>query len=156
MLCPAEPSWPPLAAGLSCVPLIASASLTPAHLSLQTKPVDPAVDGGAQVQQAVNIECVSDFTEAPVLNIQFRWVRGRSRHCRGAGPAARRPAAQELLVRVLPRCMLGVPRPTRRLAVSGMFALLPCLFCCFSATSRVSEQAALLGICKVRFWKSTL
>lgn len=44
-----------------------------ASLSLQTKPVDPTVDGGAQVQQAVNIECVSDFTEAPVLNIQFRY-----------------------------------------------------------------------------------
>uniref|UniRef100_G1PSY1 AP-2 complex subunit alpha n=1 Tax=Myotis lucifugus TaxID=59463 RepID=G1PSY1_MYOLU len=43
------------------------------HLSLQTKPVDPTVDGGAQVQQVVNIECVSDFTEAPVLNIQFRY-----------------------------------------------------------------------------------
>lgn len=48
------------------------AALTRAHLSLQTKPVDPTVDGGAQVQQVVNIECVSDFTEAPVLNIQFR------------------------------------------------------------------------------------
>ncbi|XP_027809461.1 AP-2 complex subunit alpha-2 isoform X4 [Marmota flaviventris] len=40
---------------------------------IQTKPVDPTVDGGAQVQQVVNIECVSDFTEAPVLNIQFRY-----------------------------------------------------------------------------------
>ncbi|CAK7308777.1 AP-2 complex subunit alpha-2 [Vulpes lagopus] len=49
------------------------ASLTHTHLSLQTKPVDPTVDGGAQVQQVVNIECVSDFTEAPVLNIQFRY-----------------------------------------------------------------------------------
>ncbi|KAF6102042.1 adaptor related protein complex 2 subunit alpha 2 [Phyllostomus discolor] len=48
-------------------------ALTRAHLSLQTKPVDPTVDGGAQVQQVVNIECVSDFTEAPVLNIQFRY-----------------------------------------------------------------------------------
>lgn len=37
------------------------------------------MDGGAQVQQAVNIECVSDFTEAPVLNIQFRW-EPRPRH----------------------------------------------------------------------------
>ncbi|KAJ8795566.1 hypothetical protein J1605_002328 [Eschrichtius robustus] len=54
-------------------PLAEAASLTHAHLSLQTKPVDPTVDGGAQVQQAVNIECVSDFTEAPVLNIQFRY-----------------------------------------------------------------------------------
>ncbi|XP_077915226.1 AP-2 complex subunit alpha-2 [Halichoerus grypus] len=43
------------------------------NLSLQTKPVDPTVDGGAQVQQVVNIECASDFTEAPVLNIQFRY-----------------------------------------------------------------------------------
>lgn len=41
-------------------------------LNLQTKPVDPTVDGGAQVQQVVNIECVSDFMEAPILNIQFR------------------------------------------------------------------------------------
>uniref|UniRef100_A0A8C5UUS3 AP-2 complex subunit alpha n=1 Tax=Microcebus murinus TaxID=30608 RepID=A0A8C5UUS3_MICMU len=48
-------------------------SLTRTHLNLQTKPVDPTVDGGAQVQQVVNIECVSDFTEAPVLNIQFRY-----------------------------------------------------------------------------------
>ncbi|GAB0190065.1 AP-2 complex subunit alpha-2 [Grus japonensis] len=40
-------------------------------LNLQTKPVDPTVDGGAQVQQVVNIECVSDFMEAPILNIQF-------------------------------------------------------------------------------------
>ncbi|KAK1161834.1 hypothetical protein AOXY_G19490 [Acipenser oxyrinchus oxyrinchus] len=35
--------------------------------------VDPAVDGGAQVQQILNIECVSDFMEAPILNIQFRY-----------------------------------------------------------------------------------
>ncbi|MEJ1273628.1 hypothetical protein NN561_004497 [Cricetulus griseus] len=48
-------------------------SLMHSHLNLQTKPVDPTVDGGAQVQQVVNIECVSDFTEAPVLNIQFRY-----------------------------------------------------------------------------------
>lgn len=53
-------------------PSVDTASLTHTHLSLQTKPVDPTVDGGAQVQQVVNIECVSDFTEAPVLNIQFR------------------------------------------------------------------------------------
>ncbi|XP_060625006.1 AP-2 complex subunit alpha-2 isoform X1 [Anolis sagrei] len=42
-------------------------------LNLQTKPVDPTVEGGAQVQQIVNIECISDFMEAPVLNIQFRY-----------------------------------------------------------------------------------
>uniref|UniRef100_A0A8C8YY27 AP-2 complex subunit alpha n=1 Tax=Prolemur simus TaxID=1328070 RepID=A0A8C8YY27_PROSS len=55
------------------VPRCGLDSLTRTHLNLQTKPVDPTVDGGAQVQQVVNIECVSDFTEAPVLNIQFRY-----------------------------------------------------------------------------------
>ncbi|KAG8515717.1 AP-2 complex subunit alpha-2, partial [Galemys pyrenaicus] len=48
-------------------------SLREAPAGLQTKPVDPTVDGGAQVQQAISIECVSDFTEAPVLNVQFRY-----------------------------------------------------------------------------------
>nr|XP_033784157.1 AP-2 complex subunit alpha-2 isoform X2 [Geotrypetes seraphini] len=43
------------------------------NLNLQTKPVDPTVDGGAQVQQVVNIECITDFIEAPILNIQFRY-----------------------------------------------------------------------------------
>lgn len=43
------------------------------RLNLQTKPVDPTVEGGAQVQQVVNIECILDFMEAPVLNIQFRY-----------------------------------------------------------------------------------
>uniref|UniRef100_A0AAQ6A9B4 AP-2 complex subunit alpha n=1 Tax=Amphiprion ocellaris TaxID=80972 RepID=A0AAQ6A9B4_AMPOC len=33
----------------------------------------PIIEGGAQVQQILNIECVSDFTDAPVLNIQFRY-----------------------------------------------------------------------------------
>ncbi|CAB1339311.1 unnamed protein product [Coregonus sp. 'balchen'] len=36
-------------------------------------PADPTVDGGAQLQQILNIECVSDFVDAPVLNIQFRY-----------------------------------------------------------------------------------
>ncbi|KAM4721040.1 AP-2 complex subunit alpha-2 isoform 1-T1 [Rhinophrynus dorsalis] len=43
------------------------------YLNLQSKPVEPTVDGGAQVQQVVNIECVQEFVEAPVLNIQFRY-----------------------------------------------------------------------------------
>uniref|UniRef100_A0AAY4BHL0 AP-2 complex subunit alpha n=1 Tax=Denticeps clupeoides TaxID=299321 RepID=A0AAY4BHL0_9TELE len=36
-------------------------------------PADPMVEGGAQLQQTLNIECLSDFVEAPVLNIQFRY-----------------------------------------------------------------------------------
>ncbi|KAM9302192.1 AP-2 complex subunit alpha-2-like [Gastrophryne carolinensis] len=42
-------------------------------LNLQSKPVEPTVEGGAQLQQVVNIECTDDFVEAPVLNIQFRY-----------------------------------------------------------------------------------
>uniref|UniRef100_A0A672IDX6 AP-2 complex subunit alpha n=1 Tax=Salarias fasciatus TaxID=181472 RepID=A0A672IDX6_SALFA len=40
---------------------------------VHAKAVDPVIEGGAQVQQILNIECVSDFTDAPVLNIQFRY-----------------------------------------------------------------------------------
>uniref|UniRef100_A0A8C6XKX6 AP-2 complex subunit alpha n=1 Tax=Naja naja TaxID=35670 RepID=A0A8C6XKX6_NAJNA len=38
-----------------------------------TKAVEPLVEGGAQVQQVLNIECLSDFTEAPLINIKFRY-----------------------------------------------------------------------------------
>ncbi|XP_041093672.1 AP-2 complex subunit alpha-1 isoform X2 [Polyodon spathula] len=43
------------------------------QLNLQTKPVAPLVDGGAQEQQVLNIECLSEFTEAPQINIKFRY-----------------------------------------------------------------------------------
>uniref|UniRef100_UPI0037E72B4E AP-2 complex subunit alpha-2-like isoform X2 n=1 Tax=Semicossyphus pulcher TaxID=241346 RepID=UPI0037E72B4E len=43
------------------------------QLNVHTKAVDPVIEGGAQMQQILNIECVSDFTDAPVLNIQFRY-----------------------------------------------------------------------------------
>uniref|UniRef100_A0AAY5EVW5 AP-2 complex subunit alpha n=1 Tax=Electrophorus electricus TaxID=8005 RepID=A0AAY5EVW5_ELEEL len=42
-------------------------------LNVQLKPVDPLVEGGAQVQQVINIECLSDFSDAPLLNIKFRY-----------------------------------------------------------------------------------
>ncbi|XP_044043328.1 AP-2 complex subunit alpha-2 isoform X2 [Siniperca chuatsi] len=43
------------------------------QLNVHAKTVDPIIEGGAQVQQILNIECVSDFTDVPVLNIQFRY-----------------------------------------------------------------------------------
>ncbi|XP_037694150.1 AP-2 complex subunit alpha-2 isoform X3 [Choloepus didactylus] len=58
---------------LSFTPTLLCSDGLRANLHLQTKPVDPTVDGGAQVQQVVNIECLSDFTDAPVLSIQFRY-----------------------------------------------------------------------------------
>jgi len=42
------------------------------QLNVQTKPVEPLVEGGAQIQQVLNIECITDFSEAPLLNIKFR------------------------------------------------------------------------------------
>ncbi|KAG8006647.1 AP-2 complex subunit alpha-1, partial [Nibea albiflora] len=41
-------------------------------LNVQTKPVEPLVEGGAQIQQVLNIECLTDFSDAPLLNIKFR------------------------------------------------------------------------------------
>ncbi|XP_039365889.1 AP-2 complex subunit alpha-1 isoform X2 [Mauremys reevesii] len=43
------------------------------QLNIQPKAVEPLVEGGAQVQQVLNIECLSDFTLAPLLNIKFRY-----------------------------------------------------------------------------------
>ncbi|XP_060912556.1 AP-2 complex subunit alpha-2-like isoform X2 [Labrus mixtus] len=43
------------------------------QLNVHSKTVDPVIEGGAQVQQIINIECLSDFTDAPVLDISFRY-----------------------------------------------------------------------------------
>lgn len=43
-----------------------------AQLNVQSKPVEPLVEGGAQIQQVLNIECLTDFCDAPLLNIKFR------------------------------------------------------------------------------------
>ncbi|XP_067272542.1 AP-2 complex subunit alpha-2 isoform X3 [Pseudorasbora parva] len=43
------------------------------QLNVQTKPVEPLIEGGAQVQQVINIECLTDFCDAPLLNIKFRY-----------------------------------------------------------------------------------
>ncbi|XP_023813619.1 AP-2 complex subunit alpha-1 isoform X3 [Oryzias latipes] len=43
------------------------------QLNVQSKPVEPLVEGGAQIQQVLNIECLTDFSEAPLLNIKFRY-----------------------------------------------------------------------------------
>uniref|UniRef100_A0A3Q3X559 AP-2 complex subunit alpha n=1 Tax=Mola mola TaxID=94237 RepID=A0A3Q3X559_MOLML len=44
-----------------------------ASLNVHAKTVEPIIEGGAQVQQILNIECISDFTDAPLLSIQFRY-----------------------------------------------------------------------------------
>ncbi|GAB6027152.1 AP-2 complex subunit alpha [Chamberlinius hualienensis] len=40
-------------------------------LNIQVKPVDAVVEGGAQVQQLINAECLEDFEDPPLLVIQF-------------------------------------------------------------------------------------
>ncbi|CAO2632758.1 AP-2 complex subunit alpha-1, partial [Lemmus lemmus] len=43
------------------------------HLVVQTKRVAAQVDGGAQVQQVLNIECLRDFLTPPLLSVRFRY-----------------------------------------------------------------------------------
>lgn len=43
-----------------------------AQLAVQTKRVAAQVDGGAQVQQVLNIECLRDFLTPPLLSVRFR------------------------------------------------------------------------------------
>ncbi|XP_043998969.1 AP-2 complex subunit alpha-2 isoform X1 [Gambusia affinis] len=52
---------------------VSSNDVLSSQLNVQEKPVDPLIEAGAQVQQILNIECVSDFSDVPVLNIQFRY-----------------------------------------------------------------------------------
>uniref|UniRef100_A0A8C5DA30 AP-2 complex subunit alpha n=1 Tax=Gouania willdenowi TaxID=441366 RepID=A0A8C5DA30_GOUWI len=47
-----------------------------ASFTTTTKPVEPLVEGGAQIQQVLNIECLTDFIDAPLLNIKFRYGGG--------------------------------------------------------------------------------
>lgn len=42
------------------------------QLNIHTKVIDPVIDGGAQLQQVLNIECLTDYIDSPVLNIHFR------------------------------------------------------------------------------------
>ncbi|XP_039734649.1 AP-2 complex subunit alpha-1 [Pteropus medius] len=44
-----------------------------AQLAVQTKRVAAQVDGGAQVQQVLNIECLRDFLAPPFLSVRFRY-----------------------------------------------------------------------------------
>ena len=50
---------------VTCSPELSSS------LTLQVKSVDSTVEAGAQFQQMVNLECVSDFIGQPDLNVSF-------------------------------------------------------------------------------------
>lgn len=40
-------------------------------LDIQVRPVETAIDAGAQVQQSLNVECVDHFVELPDLTVNF-------------------------------------------------------------------------------------
>ena len=44
-------------------------------LNIQAKPIDSTIENGAQVQQVINVECKAPFFDAPLLNVQFRFVK---------------------------------------------------------------------------------
>ncbi|XP_023326510.1 AP-2 complex subunit alpha [Eurytemora carolleeae] len=52
---------------VSCSPVLAT------QILLQVKDVDSTVEAGAQFQQMLNIECITDFTEQPDLNLSFTY-----------------------------------------------------------------------------------
>ncbi|XP_071062237.1 AP-2 complex subunit alpha-2-like isoform X2 [Pseudochaenichthys georgianus] len=52
---------------------VTSSDTLKTQLNVHTMPVDPTVEGGAQLQQILNIECLSDFSDTPVLNVEFRY-----------------------------------------------------------------------------------
>ncbi|XP_017275066.1 AP-2 complex subunit alpha-2 isoform X2 [Kryptolebias marmoratus] len=58
---------------LSFSSAVTSSDILKTQLTVHAKTVDPMIEGGAQVQQILNIECLSDFSDAPVLSIQFRY-----------------------------------------------------------------------------------
>lgn len=61
-------------ATLNCPPELSS------KLNIQVKPVEPTLEGGAQIQQMVNAECVDDYTDAPSMNISFTYNNLPQRH----------------------------------------------------------------------------
>ncbi|XP_013773927.1 AP-2 complex subunit alpha-like [Limulus polyphemus] len=56
---------------LSFTPSISSPNNLSTKLNIQVKPVDTVVEAGAQVHQILNVECIEDFTDLPLLTIQF-------------------------------------------------------------------------------------
>ncbi|KAK2185380.1 hypothetical protein NP493_239g10012 [Ridgeia piscesae] len=57
----------------SFLPSVETPGCLESQLNIQVKPMDAAIESGAQKQQMVNIECISDFIEVPVLHIQFMY-----------------------------------------------------------------------------------
>uniref|UniRef100_A0A3B3CSL2 Clathrin adaptor alpha-adaptin appendage C-terminal subdomain domain-containing protein n=1 Tax=Oryzias melastigma TaxID=30732 RepID=A0A3B3CSL2_ORYME len=48
-----------------------STAVSSSDLNVHAKAVEPVIEGGAQLQQILNIECVTEFCDVPMLHIQF-------------------------------------------------------------------------------------
>ena len=58
-----------------CTVLVLVLTLDPCpELNVQLKPIGSSIDGGAQVQQIINVECRAVFFTAPLLDIKFQYV----------------------------------------------------------------------------------
>lgn len=44
------------------------------------KPVEPVLEGGAQIQQMVNAECVEDYSDAPSMIVSFTYNNMSQKH----------------------------------------------------------------------------
>lgn len=49
-------------------------------LNIQVKPVEPVLEGGAQIQQMVNAECVEDYIDAPSMVVSFLYNSVQQKH----------------------------------------------------------------------------
>lgn len=49
-------------------------------LNIQVKPVEPVLEGGAQIQQMVNAECVEDYSDAPSMIVSFSYNNISQKH----------------------------------------------------------------------------
>jgi len=64
---------------LNFQPKVTTSPVLGMSLLLQVKEVDSTVEAGAQFQQMVNVECVTDFAEQPDLKLTFYYT-GEMRH----------------------------------------------------------------------------
>ncbi|XP_054708680.1 AP-2 complex subunit alpha-2-like [Uloborus diversus] len=57
----------------SFTPNVSCSDTLSKKINIQFKPVEPTIEAGAQVQQQLNVECIDDFSEKPVLTVQFMY-----------------------------------------------------------------------------------
>jgi AP-2 complex subunit alpha len=59
---------------IAFVPSVVMPAGTDQQLVVQAKSIESTLNGGAQVQQLINVECVHDFSTQPVLALSFMYT----------------------------------------------------------------------------------